>query len=100
MCIRDRNCRAAAPNHPTAWALVYSLPVRDDLVHYAVVESLLRSHEVVPFGVFLHLLELLARVLREDLVQALPQAQRFPGMDLDIAGRALESAGHLMDQHL
>src|SRR4029077_9027662 len=70
----------------------------DHFVNESVLDRLRRRHEVVAVGVFLDLLDVLAGMMREDLVQDLAQAQRFAGVNLDIARLSFEAAGDLMNQ--
>src|SRR5260370_13509092 len=58
----------------------------DNFVNETVLDRLRRGHEVVAVGVLLDLLDVLAGMMREDLVQDLSQPQRFTRVNLDIAG--------------
>jgi hypothetical protein len=72
---------------PNAWVSKSSLhPFPDDVIDNPVFLPLVRRHDVVPFGIFLNPLERLARVVDQDLVQALAHAQDFPGVDVDVGG--------------
>src|SRR5829696_8108835 len=72
------------------------------LVDHAVDEvvrlGLIGAHEVVALGVLRDLLEVLLRVLREDLVQAAAHVDDLLGVNLDVRGLALEGRAHLVDQ--
>ena len=61
--------------------------------------GLLRGHDEVTVGVLLHLLDGLAGVLGEDLVEELAVPQDLLGLDLDVHGLALRTAVRLVDQH-
>src|SRR3954447_19665106 len=74
--------------------------LRDDPVDDSVLLGLLRGHEVVALGVLADLLDRLARVLGDDLVELLAQLDDLAGVDLDVGGLALESRGDLVDQDL
>src|SRR3954452_7262780 len=58
--------------------------VCDDHVDDAVILGLLRGHEVVAVGVTTDLLEILAGVVGEDLLEPALQAERLAGADLDV----------------
>ena len=64
------------------------------------VLRLFGAHEVVALGVLRDLLQRLARVLGEDLVEALAHVDDLLGVDLDVRGLALEGGGDLVDQDL
>src|SRR5207248_2378990 len=71
---------------------------QDDVIDDAVALGFFRTHEEVTLGVALDLLDRLAGVLRQDVVERLADAEDFLGMDLDVGGLALESTRRLMDQ--
>src|SRR6266851_5439657 len=71
----------------------------DHFVNESVLDCLRRGHEVVAVGVFLDLLDVLAGMMRENLVQHLAQAQRFTRVNLDIARLPFEAARDLMNQY-
>src|SRR3954447_2353007 len=60
------------------------LSARDDFVDQAIVLSLIGRHDEVPVGVLPDLLEGLARVHREDLVDEPPVAKDLLRLDLDV----------------
>src|SRR6266508_4757096 len=66
----------------------------------AVIEGLVRVHEVVLFHVLANLVDLLAGVLGDDLLETLLQTERLARLDLDVRRPALETAGHLVDEDL
>src|SRR5437870_13508386 len=70
----------------------------DDVVDQPVLLRRLGGEEVVALGVLRHLLDLLAGVAREDLVQLLPRAQDLLGVDLDVGRLALHPAPRLVDE--
>src|SRR4051794_6234729 len=72
----------------------------DDPVDDPVLLGLLRGHEVVALGVLGDLLDRLARVLGDDLVELLAQLDDLAGVDLNVGGLALETRGDLVDQDL
>src|SRR3954452_7792800 len=57
---------------------------REDLVDHTVLLGLLRGHDEVAVRVVADLLDRLARVLREDLVEELAVPQDLPRLDLDV----------------
>ena len=63
----------------------------DDLVDDPVRERFLGSHEVVPLGILLDLLQLLTGVLGEYLVEPPAEAERLAGVDLDVRRRTLRT---------
>src|SRR5437764_2433508 len=71
----------------------------EDLVDDAVLLGLLSRHDEVAVGVVLHLLDGLAGVLGEQLVQELAVPQDLLGLDLDVDGLALRAAVGLVDEH-
>src|SRR5213593_4526857 len=70
----------------------------DDVVDQPVLLRCLGSEEVVALGVQGHLLDLLAGVTGEDLVQLLARAQYLLGVDLDVRRLALHAAPRLVDE--
>src|SRR5512140_3717971 len=60
------------------------LPTDEDVVDQPVTLRLVGPHEVVPLGVLLDLLEGLAGVMCEELVQLRLQAQDLLRLDLDV----------------
>ena len=73
---------------------------RDDAVDDVVLLGLFGAHEVVAIGVLRDLLERLARVVGDDLVEPAADVDDLAGVDLDVGGLALEAAGDLVDQDL
>src|SRR5690606_10672524 len=63
-----------------------------DGVDDAVFTGLFGRHEVVALAVALDLVERLAGVVGQLLVEALAQVQDFLGLDLDVRGLALRAA--------
>ena len=59
-------------------------------VDHAVGLGLLAAHEVVAIRVHLDLLDRLAGVLGEDLVEPVAGVEDLPRVDLDVGGLALE----------
>src|SRR3954463_195366 len=76
------------------------LPVLNDAVDDLVLLRLLRAHEVVALGVLRDLLQWLAGVLGDDLVETLAHVDDLLGVDLDVGRLAGESARDLVDQDL
>src|SRR3954451_11553692 len=76
------------------------LPVLNDAVDDLVLLRLLRAHEVVALGVLRDLLQRLARVLGDDLVEPLADVDDLLGVDLDVRGLTGEAARDLVDQDL
>src|ERR1700736_5893869 len=64
--------------------LLPDLVLVDHTVDDAVLLRLLGAHEVVAVGVFAHRVELLVRVLGDDLVQAPAHVDDLFGVDLDV----------------
>ena len=60
----------------------------------------LRAQEIVALGVLPDLLELLAGVVGDDLVEAPAQLDDLAGVDLDVRRLTLEAGGDLVDQDL
>ncbi len=71
----------------------------EHFVHETVFHRFLGAHEVVAFGILGNLLDGLASVAGQYLVETLPDEQDLPGVDLDVRGLALEAAQGLMDHH-
>src|SRR5437588_12610248 len=71
----------------------------DDLVDEPVFLGLLGRHDEIAVRVVRDLLEGLAGVLGEDLVQERAVAQDLLGLDLDVHGLALRPAVRLVDEH-
>src|ERR687895_753715 len=73
----------------------------DDPVYDAVLDGLLRTHYVVAVGVALYLLDRLARVVREDLVQPVLGLHQLLGVDLDVRDLPRETPvdGRLVQQY-
>src|SRR5262249_5192394 len=69
------------------------------LVHPPVGDRLGRVHVVVPVGVLLHLLDLLAAVLRDQVVELLLELEDLVGLDADVRGGAAGATPGLMDHH-
>lgn len=69
-----------------------------DLVNDAVGHGLGRAHEIIPFRVVFDLLDAFPGVVGEDEVKLLPQADNFPGVDVNVRGLALEAAHGLVDE--
>jgi hypothetical protein len=69
-----------------------------DLVDDAVLESLVGRHVVVAVGILADLLHRLPRVLGDDLVERVPDAQHFARVDLDIRCLPLGAADRLMHE--
>ena len=65
--------------------------VLDHAVDDAVLLRLLGAHEVVALGVLGDLLERLAGVLGDDLVEAAADVDDLLGVDLDVGRLALEA---------
>jgi len=64
------------------WPLL--LVLKDNVVHDAVVFSLVGVHDEIAFDVPFHLFQRLAAVLGEQLVRDLAHAQDFTRMDIDV----------------
>src|ERR1700704_5605778 len=76
------------------------LVLRDHTIDDAVLLGLLGAHEVVALGVLADLVELLVRVLGDDLVQAASHVDDLFGVDLDVGCLTLKARGDLVDQDL
>src|SRR3954469_25293388 len=72
----------------------------DHAVDDAVFLGLVRAHEVVALGVGPDLVDVLAGMLGDDLVQAPAQLDDLAGVDLDVGGLALEARADLVDEDL
>src|SRR5262245_41373727 len=70
-----------------------------NLVDEPVAHRIARRHEVVAVGVFLDLVDTLARVLRQYFVESVARVEHLPGMDLHIRRLALKAAEGLVDHH-
>src|SRR5215210_7783860 len=77
-----------------------ALVLVDDAVDEVVLLRLVRAHEVVALGVLRDLLDALASVLGDDLVEPAAYVDDLLGVDLDVRRRALEAARDLVDQDL
>src|SRR5215210_2333337 len=86
----------ATGSSPLRPARAPSLVLGDHPVDDPVLLGLLRAQEVVALGVRLDLLEVLARVLADDLVQTPAQLDDLAGVDLDVGRLALEARGDLV----
>src|SRR5581483_999818 len=75
------------------------LATGDHLIDHAVRHGLLRGQDEVPVGVLGHLLERLARVERDDLVQQPAIADDLLRLDLDVDRLTLSAAVRLMQEH-
>src|SRR6478609_5659388 len=71
-----------------------------DAVDEVVLLRLLRAHEVIAVGVVGDLLERLAGVLGEDLIEAFADVDDLFGVDLDVGRLSLEAGGNLVDEDL
>ena len=71
----------------------------DDSVDKTVLKSLLCGHEVVSVGVLFDLLDGLARILGQYLVEHISCAKNELGADLDIACLTLCTAERLVDHY-
>ena len=71
------------------------LSVIDDLIHQAVLLRLFSGQEMVALAVTADGLIVLAGVLGEDLIQTALDGDDLLGMDLDVRGLPLGSAGGL-----
>src|SRR5450759_5013232 len=72
------------------------LAVREELVDDAVGQSLVGAHDEVPIGVGADLLDRLAGVVRQDLVQQLAHPGDLFGLDLDVDGLSGGAAAVLL----
>src|SRR5215208_5364027 len=92
--------RSRAPSRSPRWPR----PPPSHLLDYAVDEPVFRrflgAHEVVALGVLGDLVEVLARVLGDDLVEPLADVDDLPRVDLDVRRLALEARGDLVDEDL
>src|SRR3954471_11859883 len=71
----------------------------EDLVDEAVVLGLLRGEPAVAVGVALDLVEVLPRVLGDELGHLLLDVEHLLGLDLDVAGGTADAAGRLVHHH-
>src|ERR1035438_2975497 len=81
-------------------AIVPNSMLRDHAIDDAVLGRFRRAHEVIAFGVRLDLLDGLAGVQRDDLVEAAAHVDDLPRMDLDVGRLPLEARADLVDQDL
>ena len=65
--------------------------LRDDAVDDSVVLCLFRAHEVIALGVLADLVQILASVVRDDLVETPADVDDLLGVDLDVGGLTLEA---------
>src|SRR4249919_1554439 len=75
------------------------LTIRDHLVDDAVFLRFVRTHDEVAVGIARHLLDGLARVVRQDLVERFPHACDLFGLNLNVDSLALGATVWLVDQH-
>src|SRR5579862_8914371 len=71
--------------------------VYDYLIDQPVFNRLSGRHEVVAIGILFQLLQGLAGVFDENIVELLARPQNLAGMDFDIAGLAPRAAQRLMN---
>jgi hypothetical protein len=80
-----------------------ALVVRDlvDLRRHTdeVVSVLGCGHHEIPVGVCVDLLDGLAGVVREDLVEQVPHPHDLAGLDLDVGSLAFRASHRLVDHH-
>src|SRR3954451_1940554 len=96
---RTRRCRRAGSAHARRHADGSELSVRDHLVDDPVFLRLCRAHDEVAVGVAGDLLDLLPRVVGEDLVERLAHAHDLLGLDLDVDGLPGGATVGLVDEH-
>src|SRR5262249_41056912 len=89
-----------SPPEPAECRLMVHLVGLDDPVDDPVLARLLGGHEEIALGVAVHLVEVLAGMAGDDLVQALADRDDLAGVDLDVGGLAAEAARHLVKQDL
>src|SRR5437764_3474628 len=77
-----------------------ALVMLDDAIDDLVLRRLLGAHEVVALRVLGDLVERLAGVPGDDLVEPLADVDDLAGVDLDIRRLALKPARHLVDEDL
>src|ERR1041385_1653876 len=90
--LRDRT---RGPRSPGASS--FSAALLDDLVHQTVRPGLLGRHPVIAIGVLGDLVDRLAGVLGEDLVQLVAGLEHLLGRDLHVRGLAGRAAQDLVD---
>src|SRR5438309_1337125 len=71
-----------------------------DRIDQAVLDRLLRRHEPVAVYVAQDLVDVLPRMVRDDLGHPLRHVKDLACGDLDVRGRAAEATGALMDHDL
>src|SRR5262245_56379753 len=86
---------SATPQTASRTSAVGDHPVDDSVLH-----RLLGRHEEVPIHVLAHLLLVLLRVVRDDLLQLALERDRLPRVDLDIGRLTLVATPHLVEQDL
>src|SRR5215207_10563182 len=91
--------RATGSSPLSAYALP-SLMLGDHPVDDPVGLRFFRAEEIVALSVLPDLLQVLAGVVRDDLVEAPAQLDHLAGVDLDVGRLALEAGGDLVDQDL
>src|SRR3954470_11387259 len=102
----QRSCSLESVGRATSLALPFrpqrppSLVLGDNAVDDPVLLGFFRAQEVIALGVLLDLVQILARVAGDDLVQAPAQLDDLAGVDLDVGRLALEAGGDLVDQDL
>src|SRR5690606_29293242 len=67
------------------------------LIYNAICLGIIGAHEIVTVGILLQALQRLARVVRQQLVQAALDLEDLAGVDLDIRGLSLEAAERLVN---
>src|SRR5947209_17395840 len=87
------------PSWPGSHSLVGQLPRGDDLIDDAVLLGLFGLHYEVAVGVLVDLLDRLARVVGQDLVEEIAHPQDLPRLDLDVGGLACATPPRLVQQH-
>src|SRR4051812_25276893 len=92
--------RDAARRAWGAWARSSKSVLVDHSIDDAVRDCFVGGHEVVALRVLLDLLDALARVLGDDLIQPAAQVDDLAGVDLDVRRLALEARGDLVDEDL
>jgi hypothetical protein len=78
---------------------ICSLPL-DDLVDETVGECLTSHHELVAFGIELHLLKLLARVLRDEFIEEILRTDNVFRVNRDIRRLAFRTTERLVNHDL
>src|ERR671919_1390634 len=97
---RDRRAATGVPRPPDRSADEARLTGSGERVDEAVVDRLLRGQDLVALDVLADLLEVLAGVAGEDLLEQRTHTQDLVGLDLDVAGRAVGTLSvRLVDQH-